>query len=314
MANLVIGVDNGNAQTKTVNHMFPSGISKEDKEPALNVEWLKYEGNYYVLSQSRNAYMKDKTENEETLVLTLFAIAKEIETRGCYQPFLNIDLAVGLPPEHLTTLRQKFKDYFLQKDCYNFFYNGRKYAIHFDSVLVCPQAFSAIMPEITEIERRSRAYIVDIGGYTTDVIEFHEGKLQYSSCVSLDNGVITMFNKINRYLKTFDIFLSEHEIVSILSGNSHQFLNSQQMAWILGIADEYMGLLFRKLNELQFSPKSSYIYFVGGGSLLMKPYIEKLLLEGRFSINPSPHANAVGFELFVKQKKIKDKKVSDDGR
>ena len=56
--------------------------------------------------------MRDKTKDERYWILTLFAIAKELERRAEIQaPMVEADLAVGLPPEHYA-LRQRFADYF----------------------------------------------------------------------------------------------------------------------------------------------------------------------------------------------------------
>ena len=45
---------------------------------------LQYGGKYYTLVDERIPYRRDKTEDERFFVLTLFAIAKEIEARGAY--------------------------------------------------------------------------------------------------------------------------------------------------------------------------------------------------------------------------------------
>ena len=57
-----------------------------------------------------------------TCILTLFAIAKELEKSGNISPMVEADLAVGLPPEHYA-LRQRFADYF-KRGRVNFVFNG----------------------------------------------------------------------------------------------------------------------------------------------------------------------------------------------
>ena len=60
-------------------------------------EILEYGGKYWTLSGRRLSYMRDKTQDDRYFILTLFAIAKELENRGQYTPVEQIQLAVGLP-------------------------------------------------------------------------------------------------------------------------------------------------------------------------------------------------------------------------
>ena len=47
-----------------------------------------------------------------SFILTLFAIAMELREDGTtLAPMLSVELAVGLPPEHYGTLRDKFANY-----------------------------------------------------------------------------------------------------------------------------------------------------------------------------------------------------------
>ena len=79
---------------------FTSGL-RESATPPFGGEVLQYEGKYYTLVDERIPYRRDKTEDERFFILTLFAIAKEIEARGAYSAdTIPIQLAVGLPPAH----------------------------------------------------------------------------------------------------------------------------------------------------------------------------------------------------------------------
>ncbi len=73
---------------------------------------LEYKGRVWTLSMERIRYMRDKTQDDRYFILTLFAIARELQKMGIDSPYEEIDLAVGLPPEHFSSLRDKFKSYF----------------------------------------------------------------------------------------------------------------------------------------------------------------------------------------------------------
>ena len=79
---MLIGVDHGNKQIKTVHcNPFVSGLKQSVTRPfGQNV--LRYQNTYYTLSTERIPYRKDKTEDDHFFILTLFALAGEVEARG----------------------------------------------------------------------------------------------------------------------------------------------------------------------------------------------------------------------------------------
>ena len=79
---MLIGVDHGNKQIKTVHcNPFVSGLKQSVTRPfGQNV--LRYQNTYYTLSTERIPYRKDKTEDDRFFILTLFALAGEIKRGG----------------------------------------------------------------------------------------------------------------------------------------------------------------------------------------------------------------------------------------
>lgn len=74
-----IAVDHGNRNMKTCSRVFTTGLTIQDKKPARGEKFLFYEGKYYVLSENRIPYQRDKTHDDRFFILTLFAIVKELE-------------------------------------------------------------------------------------------------------------------------------------------------------------------------------------------------------------------------------------------
>lgn len=73
---LRIAVDHGNKNMKTCNQVFTTALITQDKKPARGEEYIFYEGKYYLLSNRRIPYQRDKTEDERFFVLTLFLSSK----------------------------------------------------------------------------------------------------------------------------------------------------------------------------------------------------------------------------------------------
>lgn len=106
-----IAVDHGNRNMKTCSRVFTTGLTIQDKKPARREKFLFYEGKYYVLSENRIPYQRDKTHDDRFFILTLFAIVKELEENPQIQPedVIQVDLPIGLPPKHYAELCERYE-------------------------------------------------------------------------------------------------------------------------------------------------------------------------------------------------------------
>lgn len=149
---MLISIDHGNKQIKTVHCTpFVSGLQQSITSP-FGKEVLVYRGEYFTLSDQRIPYRKDKTEDERFFVLSLFAIANEIEKMGHYaEDTIPIQLAVGLPPAHFGTQSKTFIQYFKGRDIVDFEYCGRKYSIYIKDVACFPQAYAAAVTMLQQL-------------------------------------------------------------------------------------------------------------------------------------------------------------------
>ena len=191
---IIIGVDTGNRCIKTVNHVFVAGVKYSKNPMPFKQGILEWEDGYYMLSQERVTYLYDKTTTKEYFAMTLIAIAKELETRKISSTgnVIPITLAVGLPPSHLPLLKDKFRDYF-KRGITSFKYDGVDYVIDIQDVQVYSQGYAAISNDFNEICKFNKAYIIDIGGYTTDVISLNEGMIDPEFCHSLEGLGLIQF-------------------------------------------------------------------------------------------------------------------------
>ena len=105
---MLFAIDHGNSAVKTTNFVFTSGLAEYPVKPPLQTDVLEWGGKFWALSGQRISFMRDKTRDDRFFILTLFAIAMELRKMGQLQPMLSVELAVGLPPEHYGTLRDKF--------------------------------------------------------------------------------------------------------------------------------------------------------------------------------------------------------------
>ena len=156
---MIISVDHGNKSIKTPNALFTSGLIVSEGLQGFKTDYICWNKKYYTLTEQRIAYLRDKTEDERFYVLTLFAIAKELERRKVPETLdpIDITLLVGLPPAHYEQLHSRFEQYFLRRrEIVDFEYNGKYYSIRVSKVLSYPQAFAAA------VSLNSTAYLAEV--------------------------------------------------------------------------------------------------------------------------------------------------------
>lgn len=297
---MLISIDHGNYAVKTPNFAFVSGLTDHTVRPPMAEEILEYGGSYWTLSKKRLSYMRDKTQDDRFFILTLFAIAKELELTGKYSPVEKIDLAVGLPPEHYGVLRDRFSSYFHRSGVIRFIYNDKTYNITINNIMLFPQAYAAVVPYSSMVVDKLRVFIVDIGGYTTDVLLLRNGKPDLQFCRSLETGIITMNNEIVRKVGALhDMRIEDEHISAVLSGKE-TILPDEVKQTILGATELHAKAILDQLRELQVDLRSNPAVFIGGGSKLLRPFIEKSPLVARADFIESPNANALGYQLLAK--------------
>ena len=167
---MLIAIDHGNKQIKTVHATpFTSGLIQSDAL-GFGTDYLAYQGKYYALTDQRIPYRRDKTEDERFFILTLFAIAYEIEATEQYSDnLMRVQLAVGLPPAHFGVQAKRFTVYFEGRGAISFQFHGKAYAIFIESATCFPQSFSAAAATIKGLASIPKVLVVDIGGGTTDM-------------------------------------------------------------------------------------------------------------------------------------------------
>lgn len=294
---MLIAVDHGNKQIKTVNCApFTSGLRESATRP-LGDMVIYYGGKYYSLMDERIPYRRDKTEDERFFILTLFAVARELERSGDYSPdvVLPVQLAVGLPPAHYGAQYERFERYFTGRGAVSFTFNGKPFFILITDALCFPQAYAAACTQMQQLWDEPRAVVVDIGGFTADYLQVKFGEAQLSACDSLENGVIHLYNRIlSKVNAEFDLRLEESDIDAILErkGGFDPILADL----VERQAAAFVGDLFGTLRERGIDLRTGLTIFTGGGAILLRRFIENTGKVGRSLFVTDINANARGFE------------------
>lgn len=319
MAPIVMGIDHGNGNMKTANCVFPCGFKKQETKPSelFSKDILEYKGNYYSLVPNRFSYEIDKTKNENCLILTLFAIAKEAVSRAKKekQDFdfkrdfsgyvgKEVVLSVGLPPAHFEKQRESFKNYFLSAARYGleFTYNDKRFFIYVKEVFVFPQDYAAAIIYKQElIKKYSTVYCIDIGDGTVDLMALKNGMPDKETMLSRELGMSRLREQIvDDIINDYNMTLDGSTIEDVLTPGKEVIapddivlrIRQETSQWAGKIVDQ----LHSKVPDFRFAPT----IFCGGGSKLLAPYLEDTGMFGVTEYIEDIHANAVGYEEIAK--------------
>lgn len=185
---MIIGIDHGYYAIKTKQVCFPTGIIRYEYEPYTMQNVLQYRGEYYVCGTGRQTLVKDKTANDNYYLLTLAALAQEIRKRKGERT-AKVVLAAGLPLTGFGREKQKFKEYLFRKEQpIRFLYEGERYEIQIEDVKLFPQGYSALALYPEYLKDEPSVLLVDIGGWTVDLMRLDNAVPNAATCRSLELG------------------------------------------------------------------------------------------------------------------------------
>ena len=181
-----IGVDHGYYAIKTRHFSFPAGITAYRYEPYTLQNTLEYQGKYYVCGTGRQPILRNKMENDNYYLLTLAAIAKEIQQRGEKRE-CAVNLGAGLPLAGFGREKKAFREYLLRSSQpVSFKFEGISYQVTIQDVRLFPQGCSAIAVHPELIRGEPSVLLMDVGGWTVDLMRLDNGIPNASACRSLE--------------------------------------------------------------------------------------------------------------------------------
>ena len=301
---IFIGVDTGNRCIKTASSVMIAGINSSTQKQVLSNETpIMYRGKYYVTTSNRITYRENKFNDDEYFVLSLFGIAKELTNRGVSftadgEP-PKIVLAVGLPPGHYRRLKEKFRSHF-NRGLVEFEYQDVPCHIEIVDVMVLIQGYSAIYADYSRIRTLDSAYIVDIGGYTVDVIALENSNVLPDVCFTKDYfGMIRVYNEAMQEIQEkYEDEPSEKQIDELISNPSFH-LDPGMKEIANNAAERTVQTLIYDLRERKINLRMSTGIFVGGGSIRLERFIRKNEGVRDPIIISDICANAKGYELLA---------------
>lgn len=289
-----LGVDNGNYNTKSSEGMlYASGYAASDKEFITPEMQLFFEGRYYAIGERRLHFQQDKTKEQDAFILTLPSIAEAMKKAGTTNG--EIALGIGLPIDSYGTQKESFRKYFL-RDNVSFLFEGTAYRCRIADCKVFAQGHAALCRYYSQLKDYCSITLIDIGGYTVDILTFHGFRLDRQSCASLRMGTITLYSRIQDALQKSDILLTDELTTDAIRGEIQHADRKIIEAVVEQAVEAYCKELFNALRERGLDLRLPTV-FAGGGAELLKPVLYRKDLNTVAVLNR--FANADGYKLLM---------------
>lgn len=289
---IILGVDAGYGNFKTARTCFPTCIRRSEKEPAVSGDYLELNGAYYTLEDGHKDFVADKNEDEDNYVLTLVAVAKELNARGLDKA--RIHLAVGLPLKWVQTQREEFRKYMLQNKHVEFFYRRKKYVVDIEDCTVMPQCYAAIAENLKNFTGMNM--VADIGNGTMNIMILNNGKASDSKSWTVKMGVNQCFQKIRNLVSARLSKDLQPEIIEHYLRFGDTMIGSSYGAVMEEAAKEYSEEIFAELREHGYDPELMKLYMMGGGAQIIERVGE--YDRNTVTFDHDIRANAKGYEYF----------------
>ena len=297
---ITVGIDHGFAAMKSAHFSFPTGLVEYEHEPYTSKDVLEYGGKYFVVGTGRQPLQKDKTVTEDYYLLTLAAIAKELEYRGAERT-AGIHLAAGLPLTGFGRDKKRFREYLLRDGRpVTFRYEGNSYTVTVAEVSLFPQGYAAVLTQ-SELLDEPSVIVADIGGWTVDLMRLDNRIPNAAFCRSLELGMIRCLDEIAEQIRrSLGLSMTAAQIENVLQGGVSSVEESAKQI-VHREAGAYVRRLLSAITESGLDTRAMPAIFLGGGAALIKRHVSATDGLCRPLILDDVCLNAKGYEHLVGQ-------------
>lgn len=288
---LIVAVDAGYGNMKTVSSSFPTGLTVFDEKPYFTENLLVYNGKYYVIGSGHKEFTSRKIVDEDYYVLTMAAIARELNTQRLTSA--KVILAVGLPLTWFARQHGEYREYLLRNRDLDFSFRNTDYHIELADVMVFPQGYAAIAERLNEY--RDVNICADIGNGTVNLFRVIDRRMDMRSMATEACGVKDCANAMRMALANAHSGARvDDSIIERIIRTGTARIDGGYLETLVGAARSYTESLFRRFREYGYDDKTMHLTVLGGGSCLVRNFGQ--YDPASVTINSDIHANAKGYE------------------
>ena len=290
---LVIGIDSGYGNIKTANCCFPASLASYDKEPVFKDNMLVYGDRYYLIGEGHKEFLADKTKDIDYYVLTLAAIAREMNIRKLTSG--KVHIAAGLPLTWVSGQRDEFKDYLIQNREVEFVFKGTPYHVEIVGVDVFPQGFAAVADKLSDFKGVNM--LCDIGNGTMNIMFINDKKPIPGNMFTEKFGTHQCLLAVRENVMRIHHTTVDEAIINRVFRFGSADIKEEYLNTITDTATEYVEGIFQRLREHEYNPELMRLYVLGGGGCLIRNFGK--YDESRVTINDDICATAKGYEYLA---------------
>ena len=265
---IVIGIDHGYGNLKTANTVTTTGIAEYKNRPAFDADLLEIDGKFYKIGEGHKYFIPDKTADNDFYLMTLAAVAKEMQLAGITSG--NVHLAVGLPLTWVKNQRETFRRYMLQNQSVCFTYNCTEYKINVVGCSVFPQGYTAVIEHLPEMNGVNM--IADIGNGTLNIMYIENKKPIENKCYTEKLGVEQCVTACKNALRDiYGVEISDSTITEIIMTGAAN-IGEKYLNVIVSECKAYYEKIMETLKRYNYDPGLMRLYVCGGGACIFKNF------------------------------------------
>ena len=187
----------------------------------------------------------------------------------------------------------------LRPVCFKF--EGIAYKITIEDVKLFPQGYSAIALHPELIQNEPSVLLMDIGGWTVDLMRLDNGIPNAATCRSLELGMIRCLDEIGEQIRrALGLSMTAAQMESVLRGDAVH-INADARKIIDRQADAYVHRLLSAITESGLDTRAMPAVFLGGGAALLKRNVSAADGLCRPVILDDVSLNAKGYERLAER-------------
>lgn len=243
--------------------------SYEDSFQRVNIDGFT---TYLTIGEFSKEY--DKSSKENFIPQLMYSICMANALEGT----ITTKLCIMLPILQMAN-KQKLIDLINKHKELKFKFNGKDRTVNIEDTLILPEGYSSYF-SLTPEQKKGDICIIDLGSRTINIAIFENGKIVKLQTIKL--GSYDFYTKIKNI-----------ENKDYVEEDIERLINNK----IIIVKDEeYKSFLNNILNAIKpYANLSTYkVYWTGGTSLMLKPYIEKLEMKNGLVLEKAEISNVEG--------------------
>ncbi len=289
---LILGIDHGYGNIKTAHRVFPTALIKSEKAPTFSKDYLEYDGYFYIIGEGHKSFIAEKQSDDDNYILTLAAIAKELNARELTSA--RVHLASGLPLKWVQAQRESFRQYLMQNKFVQFRYKGRQYKVEIAGCTVMPQCYSAVAENLKDFKGMN--LLADIGNGTMNIMYLNNSRAMESKSWTEKLGVFQCMKRIrNKVLDETGTNLM-NEVIENYLRTGETDIAEPYASLMKEAAVSYVQEIFQKLKDYEYNESLMQLHFMGGGARIVEAVGE--YNRERTHFNHDICATAKGYEYY----------------